>query len=84
MTAMSWPGLSSTRGEEREGERPALVMPSVATLLTITVLLLTVIGLIAVLSASSVLAIKNYETPWYFFGRQALWSVLSSSLYHCS
>ena len=42
------------------------------------VVVLNVIGLVMVLSASSVLAQANYGSSWYFFERQFAWTVLAA------
>lgn len=53
-----------------EGRRPGsdcrLVLAALMTVLCL-------IGLVMVLSASSVLSIKQYGSPWYYFLRQAMW-----------
>jgi cell division protein FtsW len=46
-------------------------------LLVATVVLLNVIGVVMVLSASSVLSLTDYGSAWYFFQRQLLWTVLA-------
>ncbi len=43
------------------------------------VAVLDVIGLIMVLSASSVLAIRGHRSPWYYVERQAAWAVLGTA-----
>jgi cell division protein FtsW len=40
---------------------------------------LTVLGLVMVLSASSVQALRNHGSSWYFFNRQLLWVGLGSA-----
>jgi cell division protein FtsW len=37
------------------------------------VAVLNLVGLVMVLSASSVLALRRYGSPWYYFERQVLW-----------
>ena len=39
---------------------------------------LTVLGLVMVLSASSVQALRNHGSSWYFFNRQLLWVALGA------
>jgi cell division protein FtsW len=41
-----------------------------------TVAVLNVVGIVMVLSASSVASLTNYGSPWYFFFRQLMWTVL--------
>ena len=45
-------------------------------LLLVVVALLCVVGLVMVLSASSVLSLRAYGTPWHYFERQILWLTL--------
>jgi cell division protein FtsW len=47
-----------------------------AMLLLATVAVLNVVGVVMVLSASSVASLTDYGSPWYFFLRQLLWTVL--------
>ena len=49
---------------------------SSAILLLATVAVLNVIGVVMVLSASSVASLTDYGSPWYFFFRQLIWTVL--------
>jgi cell division protein FtsW len=55
---------------------PAAVRPAHYVLLLATVAVLNVIGLVMVLSASSVLSLTSYGSAWYFFERQLIWTVL--------
>jgi cell division protein FtsW len=41
-----------------------------------TVTVLNVVGLVMILSASSVAALSDYGSSWYFFDRQLLWAVV--------
>jgi cell division protein FtsW len=45
-------------------------------LLALTIGVLNLVGVVMVLSASSVASLTDYGSPWYFFGRQVLWSIL--------
>jgi len=47
-----------------------------AMLLLAIVAVLNVIGVVMVLSASSVASLTDYGSPWYFFFRQLIWTVL--------
>ena len=68
----------STRPSPRAGDplprrrtvvdRDPAASPSVAVL--------NVIGVVMVLSASSVASLTDYGSPWYFFFRQLMWTVL--------
>jgi cell division protein FtsW len=49
---------------------------STALLLVATVAVLNVVGVVMVLSASSVASLTDYGSPWYFFLRQLMWTVL--------
>jgi cell division protein FtsW len=42
---------------------------------------LSLIGLVMVLSASSVLSLRNYGTPWYYFEHQLVWLLLGSAAF---
>lgn len=50
--------------------------PAGYVLLFVTVVVLNVVGLVMVLSASSVVAEANYGSAWFFFERQVLWTLL--------
>ncbi|MEE9417719.1 MAG: FtsW/RodA/SpoVE family cell cycle protein, partial [Acidimicrobiales bacterium] len=52
----------------RAGRRGSLFL-----LLLVAIISLSLIGLVMVLSASSVTALQTYGDSWYFFRRQALW-----------
>ncbi len=47
-------------------------------LLVTLVAVLNLIGLVMVLSASSIISIRSYGTPWHFFVRQVLWLAIGS------
>ena len=49
---------------------------STAMLLVATVAVLNVVGVVMVLSASSVASLTDYGSPWYFFFRQLMWTAL--------
>ncbi|MFI5053937.1 MAG: putative lipid II flippase FtsW [Acidimicrobiia bacterium] len=49
---------------------------STAVLLVATVTVLNIVGVVMVLSASSVASLTDYGSPWYFFFRQLLWTGL--------
>jgi cell division protein FtsW len=48
------------------------------TLLLAVVIVLTLIGLVMVLSASSVMAYHHYGSPWLFLQRQIVWALLGA------
>lgn len=60
--------------------RTARVVPRSGTylLLVSTVIVLNVIGVVMVLSASSVVSIRNEGSVWYYFQRQLVWTVLGA------
>jgi cell division protein FtsW len=63
-------------GRARAGARAGATSgsgPSAYVLLLGLVAVLCVVGLVMVLSASSVEALKAYGSAWYFFERQVLW-----------
>jgi cell division protein FtsW len=45
-----------------------------ATLVATTVAVLNLVGVVMVLSASSVASLTDYGSPWYFFLRQLMWT----------
>lgn len=64
------------RLDARRKDRGVLVERRLVTLLVATTAILIIIGLGAILSASSVPALAAYEDSLYFFRRQAMWSVV--------
>jgi cell division protein FtsW len=56
--------------------RAATRSSSTAMLLATTVAVLNLVGVVMVLSASSVASLTDYGSPWYFFFRQLLWTAL--------
>jgi cell division protein FtsW len=53
----------------------ALPRPPTYVVLTATVAVLNIVGLVMILSASSVAALSDYGSSWYFFDRQLIWAV---------
>jgi len=49
---------------------------STPVLLALTVGVLNIVGVVMVLSASSVSSLTDYGSPWYFFFRQLMWTVV--------
>jgi cell division protein FtsW len=74
MTALTNP-LRVKRHTDRPAKE-ATTRSSTAVLLVATVIVLNVVGVVMVLSASSVASLTNYGSPWYFFFRQIMWTVL--------
>ncbi len=46
-----------------------------------TVGVLNIVGLVMILSASSVAALSNYGSSWYFFDRQLVWAVAGAVVF---
>jgi cell division protein FtsW len=68
-------GTTSARSTNAAGSR-ATTRSSTAILLVAVVAVLNVIGAVMVLSASSVSSLTDYGSPWFFFLRQMLWTVV--------
>jgi cell division protein FtsW len=78
VTAFTNP-LRATRHAARpptKGATKAATRSSTAVLLVATVAVLNVVGVVMVLSASSVASLTDYGSPWYFFFRQIMWTAL--------
>jgi len=57
------------------------VAPQRYYLLVATVAALVIVGVVMVLSASSVLSLTNYGSAWYFFQRQLIWTLVAVVLF---
>ena len=72
--------MTTTRTPRRNHLRPAAepsaARPAHYLLLLVTVAVLNVVGIVMVLSASSVVSLTTYGSAWYFFERQMIWTVL--------
>ncbi|MEX1008204.1 MAG: putative lipid II flippase FtsW [Acidimicrobiia bacterium] len=64
----------STARVTKTAARSTTRTSSTATLLATTVAVLNLVGVVMVLSASSVASLTDYGSPWYFFLRQLLWT----------
>src|SRR6476619_6507360 len=53
----------------------ALPRPPAYVILCATIGVLNIVGLVMILSASSVAALSDYGSSWYFFDRQLVWAV---------
>jgi cell division protein FtsW len=53
----------------------ALPRPASYIVLCATVAVLNLVGLVMILSASSVAALSDYGSSWYFFNRQLMWAL---------
>ena len=56
--------------------REQLARPPAYVVLCATVTVLNIVGLVMILSASSVAALSDYGSSWHFFNRQLLWAVV--------
>jgi cell division protein FtsW len=74
MTTTSTP----RRDHLRPVAKPSAVRPAHYVLLLVTVAVLNVVGIVMVLSASSVVSLTTYGSAWYFFERQMIWTVLGA------
>jgi cell division protein FtsW len=52
-----------------------LARPPAYVVLCATVAVLNIVGLVMILSASSVAALSDYGSSWYFFDRQVIWAI---------
>jgi cell division protein FtsW len=55
-----------------------LPRPPAYVVVVATVAVLNVVGLVMILSASSVAALSNYGSSWYFFNRQFVWAFVGA------
>ncbi|HWS47555.1 MAG TPA: putative lipid II flippase FtsW [Acidimicrobiia bacterium] len=60
----------------RLAARETLPRPPAYLVLCATVAVLNVVGLVMIMSASSVAALADYGSSWYFFERQLVWAVI--------
>ena len=67
------------KGEAGKRARPPLATSTGYLLLMAVVTVLCVIGLVMVLSSSSVDALRNYGSAWLFFNRQLLWLTVGTA-----
>ena len=63
---------STTVGRER------VVKGNLYWMLALLVMILCVIGVVMVLSASSIVSLSSYGTPWHFFIRQWIWLLIGT------
>jgi len=61
--------------------REQLARPPAYVVLCATVTVLNVVGLVMILSASSVAALSDYGSSWHFFNRQLLWAVVGLAMF---
>ena len=65
----------------RPAPDPGAVQPAHYLLLLATVAVLNVVGVVMVLSASSVVSLTTYGSAWYFFERQLVWTLLGAAVF---
>jgi len=70
-------GLKAAGSKARPKAPAARKAPRSGTYLALlgTIAVLNAVGVVMVLSASSVVSITNYGSAWYFFERQLIWTV---------
>ena len=61
--------------------REQLPRPPAYLVLCATVTVLNVVGLVMILSASSVAALSDYGSSWYFFNRQLMWALIGLAMF---
>ena len=77
MTAFTAPRKQSAgRPRAPHAAQTASVGSSTPLLIALTVAVLNIVGIVMVLSASSVASLTDYGSPWHFFLRQLLWTLL--------
>src|SRR5713101_8899503 len=73
-TAASMRARRGVRRPPRATVTVAGARSSHALVLAATVAVLNLVGVVMVLSASSVASLTDYGSPWYFFLRQLVWT----------
>jgi len=68
--------LARARVATARQHRERVAAPGAYTMLVGIVAVLNLIGLVMVLSASSVASLTDYGSAWYFFQRQVVWTLL--------
>ena len=58
--------------------RRTLPRPPAFIVVCATVTVLNIVGLVMILSASSVAALSDYGSSWYFFNRQLMWAIVGA------
>src|SRR5689334_14448991 len=66
------------RVRDRARTRTPLPRPPAYLVLVATVLVLNIVGLVMILSASAVQALSAYGSSWYFFQRQLIWALVGA------
>src|SRR5690606_9640530 len=80
MTTVTHPALRGRSDHASASRTRRKLIPGVATgaswVLLAVVTVLTMIGLIMVMSASSVVSVRSSGMPWSYFQRQLLWTAI--------
>ncbi len=76
MTAITSPFRGHRHADRAAPRAGTGTRSSTAVLLVATIVVLNVVGVVMVLSASSVASLTDYGSPWYFFFRQIMWTAL--------
>jgi cell division protein FtsW len=58
--------------------RPQISRAGTYWLVVILIAILCLIGVVMVLSASSIVSLQHFGSPWYFFERQLMWLVIGT------
>ncbi len=72
---MTLPRAATRRATGQDASTPRSAI-STASGLVLVVAALNLVGLVMILSASSVLGTRSHGSAWYFVGKQAVWSAL--------
>jgi len=69
------------RLQKRLAARKELARPPAYYVVCATVGVLNIVGLVMILSASSVAALSSYGSSWYFFNRQLMWALIGAAAF---
>jgi cell division protein FtsW len=78
--ALIGPRTGAAVGQRKAHSRQVQTQGTVYALCSV-VGVLSLIGLVMVLSASSVLSLRTYGTPWFYFEHQLIWLVLGAAAF---
>ncbi|MCZ7536434.1 MAG: FtsW/RodA/SpoVE family cell cycle protein [Acidimicrobiia bacterium] len=73
--------LAPGRRRLRDILGPAPLRPPAFVVVAVSVGVLNTVGLVMILSASSVAALRSYGSSWYFFNRQLAWSIVGLAVF---
>jgi cell division protein FtsW len=85
-TVVPHPRRASLERLRRRRAVAARALPRTPSFLVITgtVAVLNIIGLVMILSASAVQALSTYGSSWYFFNRQLAWACCGAAAFSCA